>query len=154
MTVQSQSQYYKTMITIVIYDDNLSQDCKLQLQHHQYVMTQFAAYLMMVIYNCKTFIVQVTELISHQTYQTSDISPWHQSHCYRVITQSQNPRAIAATELHPQSHSKSFKRAIARAFAVVLAFTPMYVERKVHYSSLFTYLVRWHVSAVSFPQVM
>ncbi len=27
---------------------------------------------------------------------------------------------------------------------------PMFVERKVHYSALFTYLVGWHVGAVSF----
>jgi hypothetical protein len=30
----------------------------------------------------------------------------------------------------------------------------MFVERKVRYSALFTYLVGWHASAVSFPQVM
>ncbi len=30
---------------------------------------------------------------------------------------------------------------------------PMFVERKVHYSALFTYLVGWHAGAVSFPQV-
>ncbi len=28
---------------------------------------------------------------------------------------------------------------------------PMFVERKVHYSVLFTNLVGWHVGAVSFP---
>ncbi len=28
---------------------------------------------------------------------------------------------------------------------------PMFVERKVRYSALFTNLVRWHVGAVSFP---
>jgi hypothetical protein len=27
----------------------------------------------------------------------------------------------------------------------------MFVERKVHYSALFTNLVRWHAGAVSFP---
>jgi hypothetical protein len=29
--------------------------------------------------------------------------------------------------------------------------TPMFVERKVRYSALFTNLVGWHASAVSFP---
>ena len=28
---------------------------------------------------------------------------------------------------------------------------PMFVERKVHYSALFTNLVGWHAGAVSFP---
>jgi len=30
---------------------------------------------------------------------------------------------------------------------------PMFVERKVFHSALFTNLVRWHTGAVSFPQV-
>ncbi len=33
-------------------------------------------------------------------------------------------------------------------------FLPVFVERKVHYSALFTYLVGWHTGAVSFPLVI
>jgi hypothetical protein len=33
----------------------------------------------------------------------------------------------------------------------VYIFIPMLVARKVHYSDLFTNLVRWHASAVNFP---
>jgi hypothetical protein len=33
----------------------------------------------------------------------------------------------------------------------VKKYYPMFVEWKVHYSALFTYLVRWHAGAVSFP---
>jgi hypothetical protein len=32
-----------------------------------------------------------------------------------------------------------------------MSYSAMFVERKVGYSALFTNLVRWHASAVSFP---
>ncbi len=37
------------------------------------------------------------------------------------------------------------------SFRLSVTNNPMFVERKVHYSAVFTNLVGWHVGVVSFP---